>query len=198
LKNNPFEAPKPALAFPGVEINDLHSEGFFPDGTTNLVDARALAESLRVGRAFTDWIKDIIAKWGLVEGQHFMVVAHYRIPREAGGLPRGCDWHLHPLVALQIAIQHRSVRGKLNTKVDALQAELSALRACLEPLVRDWIDRFPQAKQMLALLANRSLSDEQRAQAMGWDSESWCSSVRTLESAGVLYAQNNIYDVHLS
>ena len=155
-----------------------------PDGTCDsFIDARTLWAELNVGRAFGHWIKELIQALQLIEGTDYVQAAHRREV-----LFRGIDYHLRPDVALRVAVAYRGgARGKVPHGMPELQRENAQLRSFLELQVREYVGRHPQAALIVRLACTTSLTDEQRAEQLGWDVDTWRAAVATLDQLGVFF-----------
>ncbi len=87
------------------------------DGEEFMVNARDLHAFLGVGKDFSTWIKDRIAKFGFIEGQDYVCVECFDSPFSGnqsgrGGDRRSKDYHLTLDMAKELAMIERTPQGK--------------------------------------------------------------------------------------
>lgn len=81
------------------------------------MNARELHAFLGVGKDFSTWIKDRIAKFGFIEGQDYICVEGFDSPAlrnqsRRGGDRRSKDYHLTLDMAKELAMIERTPQGK--------------------------------------------------------------------------------------
>ena len=85
--------------------------GILQDQSAQLCDARTLHDFMQVGRAFSNWIKGRIQRFGFVEGLDFISIA--RSPEMASG-NRGAsiDYHLTLDMAKELSMVENNPKGR--------------------------------------------------------------------------------------
>lgn len=79
------------------------------------VDARKLHAFLKVGRAFSNWIKGRIAEYGFVDGQDFVTAENLSTPNPARSNSRAqrtIEYHLTLDMAKELSMVERTEKGR--------------------------------------------------------------------------------------
>lgn len=89
---------------------DIGQTVFEEKGQQKTINARQLHEQLKVGRDFSNWIKDRIKKYNFVEGKHYVIVKPPRTPNQKGGNRRSVEYFITIDMAKEIAmVEHTEV-----------------------------------------------------------------------------------------
>lgn len=140
-----------------------------------LVDARTLHKELKVGRAFAHWIKERIEQFGLLEGRDFVEVSH---GPNNGVVRQSFDYLMKPVVALRMVLAQRTFRGANSAPKDALVLQVAFFR-------ERFLQQNPEYEKALRYLTIKGLSDDERANLMGWTLAQWIHAISEMQAAGV-------------
>jgi phage anti-repressor protein len=96
----------------------------------NLVSARQLHQALEIGRDFTTWFKQVVERFGFLEGKDFSP----NLGKSTGGRPNK-DFALTPEAALCIAASQNTPKG--NTILRGITAYIQQLREAANQKIQE-------------------------------------------------------------
>lgn len=138
------------------------------------VDARKLHTFLKVGRAFSNWIKGRIVEYGFVEGQDFVTAQNLSTPNPARSNSRAqrtIEYHLTLDMAKELSMVERTEKGRQARRY-FIECERIALGKMVEPEGDDELstvkDRRPLYLGAVDIVITHRLSFGKAYQALNW------------------------------